>query len=267
LKRGSTCIFRHQAGDSDLREEVKIPTFELMLKKHIPNSITLLNLLLGCCALVSILFGQYVQGFWLVFFAVLADFADGLVARLLGIHSELGKQLDSIADTVSFGVVPGAVYYSLLVQAWGLSLSTGLHWIAVPGFLVSAFSGLRLAKFNLDTRQTDGFIGLPTPSSTMFAVGLMLIYALNTYGMGEWVLSPAFLYGCVAVQSYLLVAEIPMFSLKFKTFAWAGNEVQFVFAGIAILLLLLTRELAFSVVVVLYVLFSTLMYVMGKSKI
>ena len=175
--------------------------------------------------------------------------------------------MDSIADMVSFGVVPGAVYYSLLVLALERDPGAGLHFAAVPGFIVSAFSGLRLAKFNLDTRQTDGFIGLPTPSSTMFAVGLMLIYALDTYGMGEWVLSPAFLYGCVAVQSYLLVAEVPMFGLKFKTFTWAGHEVQFIFTAIAILLLLLTRELAFSVVVVLYVLFSTLMYVAGKSKI
>lgn len=237
-----------------------------MLKRHIPNFITLLNLLLGCCALVSILYGQYVQGFWLVFFAVLADFADGLVARLLGVHSELGQQLDSIADTVSFGVVPGAIYYSLLALSLDLDLGSSLHVVAVPGFIVSAFSGLRLAKFNLDTRQADGFIGLPTPSSTMFAVGLMLIYALDTYGMRQWVLSPVFLYACVAVQSYLLVAEIPMFGLKFKTLRWAGNEIKFIFAAIAILLLLLTRELAFSVVVVLYVLFSIVTHLVNPKS-
>jgi CDP-diacylglycerol--serine O-phosphatidyltransferase len=237
-----------------------------MLKKHIPNAITMLNLLLGCCALVSILYGQYVQGFWLVFAAVLADFADGLVARMLGVHSELGKELDSIADTVSFGVVPGVIYYSLLVLALGLEGEDGLQLAAIPGFIVSAFSGLRLAKFNLDTRQTDGFIGLPTPSSTMFTVGLMLIYALDSYGMGSWVLSAPLLYGCILIQSYLLVAEIPMFSLKFKNFAWAGNEIQFVFTAIAIVLLITVQEVAFSVVVLLYVLFSTIRHLGGSQR-
>jgi CDP-diacylglycerol--serine O-phosphatidyltransferase len=228
-----------------------------MIKKHIPNSITLLNLVFGCCALISILHGQYVAGFGFIVAAVAADYADGLVARLLGVHSELGKELDSIADTVSFGVVPGAIYYQLLLVALDKEGTGALVYAAAPGFLLSAFSGFRLAKFNLDTRQTDGFIGLPTPSSTMFATGLMLIYALDSYGMGHWVVSsPMALYALVVLQSYLLVSEIPMFALKFKSFTWAGNEIKFIFAAIALLLLLLTREVAFSVVVVLYVVFS-----------
>jgi CDP-diacylglycerol---serine O-phosphatidyltransferase len=243
----------------------KLTTFGAMLKQWIPNAITLLNLVLGCCAIVSVLQGQYVLGFWLVFFAVVADFADGLVARLLGVHSELGKELDSIADTVSFGVVPGVIYYRLLSEALGNVEAAGLVHAALPGFLVAAFSGLRLAKFNLDTRQTEGFIGLPTPSSTMFTVGLMLIYALDTYGMGSTVLQPVFLYTCILLQSYLLIAEVPMFALKFKTFAWAGNEVKFTFTAIAVLLLIFTKEFAFSAVVVLYVLFSIIKH-LAKAK-
>lgn len=232
-----------------------------MVKKQIPNAITLLNLVFGGCALVSVLHGQYVAGFGFIVAAVAADYADGLVARLLGVHSELGKELDSIADTVSFGVVPGAIYYQLLLVALGQEGADVLVYAAVPGFVLSAFSGLRLAKFNLDTRQTDGFIGLPTPSSTMFVTGLMLIYALDSYGMGAWVVSsPALLYFLIALQSYLLVSEIPMFALKFKSLAWAGNEIKFIFAGIALLLLILTREVAFSAVVVLYVLFSAFQY-------
>lgn len=228
-----------------------------MVKKHIPNAITLLNLVFGCCALVSILHGQYVVGFGFIIAAVAADYADGLVARLLGVHSELGKELDSIADTVSFGVVPGAIYYQLLLVALDADGTSGVVYAAVPGFVLSAFSGMRLAKFNLDTRQTEGFIGLPTPSSTMFATGLMLIYALDSYGIGGWVVSsPALLYALIALQSYLLVSEIPMFALKFKSFTWAGNETKFIFAAIALLLLILTREVAFSAVVVLYVVFS-----------
>ena len=232
-----------------------------MVKKQIPNAITLLNLVFGCCALVSILYGQYVSGFGFIVAAVAADYADGLVARLLGVHSELGKELDSIADMVSFGAVPGAIYYQLLLVALGQEGPDALVYAAVPGFVLSAFSGLRLAKFNLDTRQTDGFIGLPTPSSTMFVTGLMLIYALDSYGMGDWVVSsPVVLYVLIALQSYLLVSEIPMFALKFKSLAWAGNEIKFIFAGIALLLLILTREVAFSAVVVLYVLFSVFQY-------
>ncbi|MEQ8702563.1 MAG: CDP-alcohol phosphatidyltransferase family protein [Phaeodactylibacter sp.] len=228
-----------------------------MVKKHIPNAITLLNLVFGCCALVSILYGQYVTGFGFIVAAVAADYADGLVARLLGVHSELGKELDSIADVVSFGVVPGAIYYQLLLIALEQEGTGALVYAAVPGFVLSAFSGMRLAKFNLDTRQTEGFIGLPTPSSTMFVTGLMLIYALDSYGMGEWVVrSPIVLYALIALQSYLLVSEIPMFALKFKSLTWAGNEIKFIFAGIALLLLILTQEVAFSAVVVLYVVFS-----------
>lgn len=238
-----------------------------MLKKNIPNAITLLNLIFGCCALVSILEGNFVTGFWFILAAVAADYADGLVARLLGVHSELGKELDSIADTVSFGVVPGAIYYQLLLLALGQSEAESVVVAAVPGFVVSAFSGLRLAKFNLDTRQTDGFIGLPTPSSTMFTAGLMLIYALDSYGMGPWVVASSWgLYGIIALQSYLLVAEIPMFALKFKSFGWAGNEIKFIFGTIGVLLLALTQEVAFSAVVVLYVAFSIIQQMANRGS-
>ncbi len=238
-----------------------------MLKKNVPNAITLLNLVFGCCALVSILNGSFVTGFWFILAAVAADYADGLVARLLGVHSELGKELDSIADTVSFGVVPGAIYYQLLLLALGQGGAQSVVAAAVPGFVVAAFSGLRLAKFNLDTRQTDGFIGLPTPSSTMFTTGLMLIYALDSYGAGAWVVaSPWVLYSLIALQSYLLVAEIPMFALKFKSLGWAGNEIKFIFGAIAVLLLALTQEVAFSAVVVLYVTFSVIRHLANRGN-
>ena len=236
------------------------------MKSYIPNSITLLNLVLGCCAIIAILNGAYIMGFWLVLAGVLADFADGLVARLLNVSSEMGKELDSLADMVTFGVVPGVIYYSLLSTTFDTQLIQGIHYIAVAGFLVTAFSCLRLAKFNLDTRQTDGFIGLPTPSSTMFAVGLMLMYVLDTFGLRNWIAHPAFLFTCIIAFSYLLVAEIPMFSLKFKAFTWKGNEIKFIFAGIALILLILTREAAFSIVVLLYVLFSIFSHLLNRNK-
>lgn len=235
------------------------------MKQHIPNSITLLNLIFGCCALVSILYGQYILAFWLLVAAVAADYADGLVARLLGVSSEMGKELDSLADMVSFGVVPGAIYYSLLTIAFDVQDQPGLQWVGAIGFLVTAFSCLRLAKFNLDTRQTEGFIGLPTPSSTIFTVGVMLMYELNTFGLSEFLVQPAFLIACVLGLSYMLVAEIPMFSLKFKTYTWKGNEIRFIFAGIAVLLLLFVQEAAFSTVILLYIIFSIFSQVKNRK--
>ncbi len=236
------------------------------MKRHLPNAITLINLFLGCCALACIFHTQFVLAFWFIFAAVLADYADGLVARWLGVHSELGKELDSLADMVSFGAVPGAIYYMLLALALAPEETGSLQWAAVPGFLVAAFSGLRLAIFNVDTRQTSGFIGLPTPSSTMFTVGLMLIYTFDSFGLAKWVASPYVLYACILALSYLLVSEVPMFGLKFKAFTWKGNEVQFIFMGIAALALIFFREAAFSLVILLYVLFSLFQYLTQKGE-
>lgn len=234
------------------------------MKKHLPNAITLLNLFFGCCALASIFYGQFVAAFWWIFAAVMADYADGLAARLLGVQSKLGKELDSLADMVSFGVVPGAIYYVLLASHFHPEGASGLVYEATPGFLAAVFSGLRLAKFNLDTRQATGFIGLPTPSSTIFTAGLMLIYTFDSFGLQPLVSHPVFLYGCVLVVSYLLVSEVPMFSLKFKSFGWKGNEVRFTFAAIALVLLFLAKEASFSIVILLYILFSVVQHLAKK---
>ena len=196
----------------------------------------------------------------------MADYADGLVARLLGVQSSLGKELDSLADMVSFGVVPGAVYYTLLANHFYPEGASGLVYEATPGFLVAVFSGLRLAKFNLDTRQATGFIGLPTPSSTIFTLGVMLIYTFDSFGLRFLVSAPAFLYGCVVVLSYLLISEIPMFSLKFKSFTWKGNEIKFIFGAIALVLLFLTWEASFSIVILLYILFSVFQHLTKRSR-
>jgi len=119
------------------------------MRKHIPNIITLINLFCGCCALISVLNDQFLPAFFLLLIAGLADYSDGMIARILKVNSPLGKELDSLADMVSFGVVPGAILYSLLVKAQGIESTNGLIWIAVPGFILSLFACLRLAKFNL----------------------------------------------------------------------------------------------------------------------
>ena len=228
------------------------------MKKHIPNTITLINLFCGCCALVSVFNEMYVAVFWFLFFGGLADYADGFVARYLKVNSILGKELDSLADMVSFGVVPGAIIYMML---YNHPLSAGYYFqsinlMALPAFLITVFSALRLAKFNIDTRQSDDFIGLNTPSVTMFVTGLMLIYHLDSFGFGEMVYHPYFLYPIILILSYLLVAELPMFSMKFKGMKWEGNERRIIFLILGFSMLFFLKEVAFTLMVCLYVLFS-----------
>ena len=203
----------------------------------------------------------------LVFFIIggVADYCDGMVARALDVKSTLGKELDSIADMVSFGVLPGAIIYMLLVLGGGYSPDI-FQFRGTPGFLLAAFAGLRLAKFNLDTRQSEDFIGLNTPACTIFVVGLMLIHQYNSYGLGDFVVNTYFLYAVTILFSYLLVSEIPMVSFKFKNFKWKGNERRIIFILMAFVLLLLVHEVAFSLHILLYVLFSILDAVLRFRK-
>ncbi len=242
------------------------------MKSWIPNAVTLLNLFCGCAAIISILDGQFLAAFYFLFAAGLFDFADGLVARLLNVSSEHGKELDSLADMVSFGVVPAMIYYTLLSVGSPLTEPALVHnglapaasqnivwsWSAAPALLIAMFSCLRLAKFNLDTRQTENFVGVATPTSTLYAVGLMLIYAFDTFGWREYVISPWVLYPSILAFSYLLVSEHPMFSFKLKSRGWAGNEARIIFAALAILLLIVLRTAAFPFIVGAYLLINLL---------
>ena len=228
------------------------------MKKHIPNTITLINLFCGCCALVSVFNEMYVAVFWFLFFGGLADYADGFVARYLKVNSLLGKELDSLADMVSFGVVPGAIVYMMLFNH---PLTADYYFqqinlMALPAFLITVFSALRLARFNIDTRQSEDFIGLNTPSVTMFVTGLMLIFHFDSFGLGEIVFHPYFLYPIIIVLSYLLVAELPMFSMKFKGMKWKGNERRIIFLFLAFTSFAFLQEVSFSLMIALYVLFS-----------
>ncbi|MEM9917701.1 MAG: CDP-alcohol phosphatidyltransferase family protein [Bacteroidota bacterium] len=237
--------------------------------RKLPHIITLLNLYCGCCALVFIFQLQFTYAFLFILFGALADWGDGLVARALNIKSDLGKELDSLADMVTFGMVPGAILYMLLMQGFEIDRATfkGLSIGALPAFIVTLFAAYRLAKFNLDTRQTDSFIGLPTPSCTMFVVGLMLIYEFDTFGLRDWVTKPFVLYPIILTLSYLLIAELPMFSLKFKSMKWQGNETRFTFLLLAMVLLIVVREATFSIIVVLYVLFSLFDHLRGRRML
>lgn len=230
------------------------------LKKHIPNFITLINLFLGCCALASVLYGQFMQAFWFFIASGVADYLDGTFARVLKAGSPIGKQLDSLADMVSFGVVPGAILYMLLVKGFSDTevLPIELTLAASPAFIVTLFAAIRLANFNIDTRQTVDFIGLNTPSCAMFTIGLLLIHHLDSFGLGSFVTQPVFLYIVIVVLSYLMVSEFPMFSLKVKKLSWSGNEFRITFAALAVVMFILFREAAFALVIVVYVVFSFL---------
>lgn len=219
-----------------------------------PNALTLLNLMAGCVAVLVLLTGHHEYLVPLVLVSGAADFADGLVARALGVQSELGKQLDSLADVISFGMVPGAIFYVLLAGP------NELYWPAVPAFILTAFAALRLGKFNIDERQNLGFIGLPTPACTLFVLGYWLWIQQDTFGLASVFSESYLLYGLIAGLSGLMVAEIPMFSFKFKGLQWAGNEIKFIFVVIAIVAVVIMQELALAPLVLLYIILSAAWY-------
>lgn len=203
-----------------------------MFKKHIPNTITCLNLISGCIATYWAFQGDYRMALLFIIIGAVFDFFDGMVARLLHVSSPIGKELDSLADDITFGFAPSAILFSFLAQ-----LTADSQWpIAYCAFIMAAFSALRLAKFNLDERQALGFIGLPTPANALFWGALvtgLCDHQLYLEGM-EWCIVAGIL-----VSSYLLVCELPMFALKFKTWGWKGNEIKYVFLLTCIPLLFL----------------------------
>ncbi len=191
---------------------------------------------------------------YLIGIAAVADFFDGLVARALHVSSPIGKDLDSLADMVSFGVVPGAILFQLLRHALP---ATGLpEWLAYVAFVVSIFSALRLAKFNNDTRQSDSFIGLPTPACTLVVASLPLILAHDTFSLQDIILNPWVLLLLALTLAGLLVAELPLFALKFKNLRWQDNSLQFIFLLLSLGLLVVLQAAAIPLVILLYVLLS-----------
>lgn len=226
------------------------------MKKHLPNVITCLNLFCGCLALYFAFNDQLQYAAYLIGIAALFDFMDGMLARVLKAYSEIGKQLDSLADMVSFGAVPGAIMFALLSQTEASVLGIPADVLPFFGFLITIFSALRLAKFNIDTRQAESFIGVPTPACSMFIGSLPLILATSGNLYGNIILNPYFLLVVTVVFSYLLVAELPLFALKFKNLTWKDNAMRFIFLGISVILLALVKFAAIPLIIVLYVLLS-----------
>jgi CDP-diacylglycerol--serine O-phosphatidyltransferase len=223
------------------------------MKQHIPNAITLVNLFCGCLAVLCLVYGRLEWVTGLVVLASLADLLDGLAARALKVASPMGKELDSLADMISFGLVPGIIAYGLLSALGNHGLWPNfLDPRGIPGLALTLSAALRLAKFNLDERQHQDFIGLPTPACTLFLLGLLAIYLQFGKELNHFSLAVPLLYVLVGLFSWLMLAEIPMFSLKFKSSGWKGNEIKIIFAAISLGLLLVFHALAFSIIVVLY---------------
>ena len=228
-----------------------------MLKKHIPNTITCLNLISGCIATYYAFQADYSMALLFIVIGAVFDFFDGMSARLLHVSSPIGKELDSLADCITFGFAPSAIVFSFLNSQLSIVNYQFMPYLA---FIMAAFSALRLAKFNLDERQALGFIGLPTPANALFWGSL--IWSLDWQRWFEPYLLPAFwLYVVLAlipISCYLLVSEIPMFALKFKTWGWKGNEVKYIFLLTCIPLLLLLGVSGLAAIIAWYVILSAI---------
>ena len=234
------------------------------IKRHIPNLITLLNLFSGSIAVIFAVKGNLVLAAIFVAAGIFFDFFDGLAARLLDVKSEVGLQLDSLADVVTSGVVPGIVMFQLLNKALPAG-GVGTDWdpsifdiqvkpFALTGLLIVLASAYRLAKFNVDDRQTDSFIGLPTPANALLILSLPLIL---TYQPGSFItgllLNEWFLLVLTLVSCYLLNAELPLFALKFSDWSFKENKLRYFFILSCIILIVLLKFIAVPLIILLYV--------------
>ena len=227
-----------------------------MIKKHIPNTITCCNLISGCIATYFAFLSDFEMALLFIIIGAVFDFFDGMSARLLGVSSPIGKELDSLADDITFGFAPSAIVFSYLKTQ-----ELPLPYLEYTVFLMAAFSALRLAKFNLDERQATGFIGLPTPANALFW-GSAIVGLQQHCIYYDW-LNPSIL-GCVYCSCYLLIAEIPMLALKFKHWGFKGNEIKYIFVFSCIPLLLFLGVSGFAAIIAWYVLLSKIANVTKK---
>lgn len=240
------------------------------MKKHIPNIITLFNLFCGSLAVIFAVHDNLYAAAVFVVLGIVFDFFDGFAARILNVKSELGVQLDSLADMITSGLVPGIVLFKLLERSTGkfmtitdVSMSnwdmSSVNYWPLLGLLVTLASCYRLAKFNIDTRQTSSFIGLPTPANTLFIISLPLILQTSSIDwLTVFLLNKWFLIGLTIVSCYILNAELPLFSLKLKSLSFKENTLVYSFLLVCIVLLFVLQYLAIPVIILLYVLLSVI---------
>jgi len=241
------------------------------MTKHIPNLVTLFNLAAGCIACILVIQGHLVQGAFFVFLGISFDFLDGLLARVLNAQSELGLQLDSLADVVTSGVVPGLVMYKLLVLSLNVSgdLIDTAHWssdemlitfndlLPFLALLIPMASAYRLARFNLDDDQQYYFKGLPTPANALLIMSLpMILEYQNSDVINAQVLNPWVLVVLTLVSAFLLNAPLKLFSLKFKSYDFSSNGYRYIFMVMCLVLLLIFKFAAIPLIILLYILMS-----------
>jgi len=229
--------------------------------------ITLLNLLAGIFSIYFGMQGELLFSAYCIFVAAVFDFFDGFAARLLNAKSDIGLQLDSLADMVSFGVAPGFILFHLIT----LSLNSDMDsFVPFFGFIVPLFSALRLAKFNVDDNQTDSFIGIPTPAVALliasFPVIILQTFVGNPGLYSDIIFNTYFLVGVAVAFSLLMVSPLPMFALKFKSYGWKKNQVQYLFASISLLLMLFLGFAAVPMIVLLYLLLSFVLSIACKKS-
>lgn len=220
------------------------------IKRNIPNAITSLNLLFGCIALIFIFQNRLADASWLVVFAGIADFFDGMAARLLKVHSPIGKELDSLADMVSFGVVPGMMVFKLI----------GNDYFEWAGLCIPVFAALRLAKFNIDTRQANYFIGVPTPAVSLLIASFPLIINHNAYWQNIYSSNTDFVCWFFAILavicSALMVSPINLISLKFKNLSWRDNKARYLLLLLSSASIIAFQFAAVPVIMILYITLS-----------
>ncbi|XCI74881.1 MAG: CDP-alcohol phosphatidyltransferase family protein [Flavobacteriales bacterium] len=226
------------------------------MKRHLPNVLTLANLFCGCIATVLLLEGPYYT--WaalMTAFSLIFDFLDGLFARILHAKSPMGKELDSLADIVSFGLVPGIIVFTFLKNDLGKDHFLEYAWAA---FFITLFSAWRLAHFNLDIYQNENFKGLATPVNTLFFMALTITKSEDPgYALIQTIInSPILILTITFISCYLLVSTIPMFSLKFKSFSWNENKHRYIFLVLAGLFLIILRSSALPCIIILYIITS-----------
>jgi CDP-diacylglycerol--serine O-phosphatidyltransferase len=245
-----------------------------MFTRHIPNIITLCNLAIGALAVLMALENQVLFASWLILLAAVLDFLDGFLARALDAMSELGRQLDSFADLVSFGMAPASLCYKLMeygirgdIFSGGIQDTSLLErLLLLSPILLVLFSALRLAEFN--TGEDSGrFRGLATPATAIYVAGgcISIVYSIGT-GTAGFFLRPTVLLANILVLSLLMVSRIPMFSLKFKNFKWTGNQIRYIFLAVSGILLIILHEKGLPVIILIYIILSTTISLFPKHQ-
>ena len=225
------------------------------MKQHIPNALTSANLACGFLGIIQCFEGELFVASWLILLAAVFDFFDGFVARALKVSGEMGKELDSLADVVSFGCLPAIILYKLIQPSQAT-------WAYVAVF-IAVFSALRLAKFNIDKRQSDRFIGVPTPANALLIGSFPLIFYYQTEINQIIDFLPVYL-AIAAIMPLLLVAELPLIALKFKNYSFTDNKFKYILLASSVLLLLLFKFLALPLIIILYIVLSVIENITAK---